>query len=590
MSLENIFRKSEKYFKKTLISGALPLVMLLSSCNGGSSGGGNSGSNSSAGNSPSQTVQTHVVSEGDVVNYSSSTGIINLSYSASNLNQGDIIGSGITSAAPSGFLRKISSMSSDGRTAYTIQESLEDAARDTGKDIRIIINSTLLYPSAVNFSAVKGITPLNLGFPNFNAGVANFVLFDLDGNPSTINDQIIADGVISFDSGFSLVLGADKNGIYDISFKNLISENSSLSISTSSSFGSVNEKIKIANYNIQPFVAGYIPTVPPIPIIIEPQVEVFINLVGSISKIQTSVNQNASLTIGVDYNNGQWSTNNLFSFPKPNFIPPTLPQASSFKASIGPKLNLLFYGIAGPYAEADGHLDFNSNGSSWALYGGLEGKVGVDMQIFKKNFSGYSATVINNSVLLAQSGTSQPTVNTVTIQPGPNEVDDAYVRQDIYADGTISNSGDGSATFLEINQDSAVKEETLVKILVSSIPTNANIISAKLSLYGYCTSNYNVPTITVKSKKILNLWNESSISWNTKPSYDINNSNLVVPDSGVPNWHEWDVTSSVQSWVNGETNYGTALLTTDNGAGCGFNSSDHPDTTKRPKLTISYSQ
>jgi len=96
--------------------------------------------------------------------------------------------------------------------------------------------------------------------------------------------------------------------------------------------------------------------------------------------------------------------------------------------------------------------------------------------------------------------------------------------------------------------------------------------------------------INVKTKKILSSWNQSSISWNNKPSYDINSSNLAVPDSGISNWHEWDITSSVQSWVNGEANYGTAVVTTDNESMCFFNSSDHPTSNLRPKLTVFYSQ
>ena len=55
-------------------------------------------------------------------------------------------------------------------------------------------------------------------------------------------------------------------------------------------------------------------------------------------------------------------------------------------------------------------------------------------------------------------------------------------------------------------------------------------------------------------------WSESSVTWNTKPSYSSSEiSSLAISTSG---WKEWDATSVVQDWVEGTiTNYGVAFVT-----------------------------
>jgi len=386
MKLENLLKTGKRFIRNGLVAGLISSAIFLSSC-GGSSGG----KKDADGNPSASTTPSHVVSEGDVSNYSSSDGTIYFS-SSTNLNNGDIIASGITSVAPNGFLRKISFMSSDKKIAYTQTETLEDAARETGKEIGIIIKPHYLTSSNLTSST------LAKGFQTQNAGLYDFTAA---GSASFLGGNVTATGIISFNSGFSLVMGAGSN-LENLSFSANFDQISSLEITALSPLNSFQQTIKIAQYNFTPFVAGYIPTVPPIPIIIKPQIEVNLGFSGSVSPIKTSVAQESNLTLGLEYLYGQWSTNHDF-FQSFTYVAPSLSETASVGAKIIPRLNLLFYGITGPYGELGGSLDFNSSNQGWFLYGGLEGKVGIDMTIISDD-ADFSATILNIKKLLASGG------------------------------------------------------------------------------------------------------------------------------------------------------------------------------------------
>ncbi|MEK6760781.1 MAG: fibrobacter succinogenes major paralogous domain-containing protein [Nanoarchaeota archaeon] len=384
----------ENLVKKILAPAIVSSAIFLASCGGSSGGGKNVGGSGGAGGAlppPPITTPSHVVSEGDVSEYSPTSGTIYFS-SPTNLNGGDIIASGITSAAPNGFLRKVSYISPDKKTVYTQNQNLEDTARETGNGIGIVINPRYLTPSNLtSLKFAKGISPQSLGFYDFEAaGTLDF----LGGN-------VTATGLISFDSGFSLVVGAEDN-LENISFTANFDQFSSLEVTALNSLSNFQQNIKIAEYNFTPFIAGYIPTPVPIPIIIKPQVEVNLDFSGNISPVSTSITQESSLTSKIEYFYGQWSANKFFD-KLFTFTPPTLPETSNFKAKIIPRLNLLFYGVAGPYGEMSGNLDFNSNSQGWSLYGGLEGKIGIDMTVISDK-ADFSAMVLDFNELLASSG------------------------------------------------------------------------------------------------------------------------------------------------------------------------------------------
>ena len=82
-------------------------------------------------------------------------------------------------------------------------------------------------------------------------------------------------------------------------------------------------------------------------------------------------------------------------------------------------------------------------------------------------------------------------------------------------------------------------------------------------------------------------WTESTVKWNSKPHYTkIIDKELT--HEGFPSWYEFDVSSVVQKWVNGETNYGFGLRTDQNTFFGEIYSSDNSESSKRPILGIIY--
>ena len=355
-----------------------------------------------------------------------------------------------------------------------------------------------------------------------------------------------------------------------------------------------NLKINLGEYRFRPFVAGTIPGTL-IPIIVRPILEANLNLTGDISQTDTSVSQEASLTAGLSYENGNWNIiknlSNDFSFSFPS-----APEILDFKAGVGPTLNLILYDIAGPYGRIDEYLRFTleESQSSWSLYGGLEALLGVKMQIFSWNVTDYFSRVIDYEKLLVEEGVSEPSPETtlITIQPGPEEGKDAYVEYILWPEGSGESYYGYDTDILKIYQEfkgtHGTIEESLIEFPLFSIPMNSNIVFAKLKLYGYGSSNYIGVDPTFKIKEIISPWNESTVKWNTKPLYGEYVASCILPED-EKKWHEWDITSLVQKWVNGEPNYGLVLLTTGNEVIGKFNSSDYlDDPSKRPMLVVSY--
>jgi hypothetical protein len=141
---------------------------------------------------------------------------------------------------------------------------------------------------------------------------------------------------------------------------------------------------------------------------------------------------------------------------------------------------------------------------------------------------------------------------------------------------------------------------------VATIPSDAVIVSAKLSLYGVATSlnsqgnshypgsNYlNVsPNNLGWVKRVIGDWQESTINWSNQPS--ITDEDQVEIPSSTLQWNynvtDLDVTKLVDAMVKAKKNYGFNLRLQDESIykSVFFSSSDVTDATKRPKLVVVY--
>ena len=118
-----------------------------------------------------------------------------------------------------------------------------------------------------------------------------------------------------------------------------------------------------------------------------------------------------------------------------------------------------------------------------------------------------------------------------------------------------------------------------VKFDLSSLPDDADVMEAKISLFSSTAPN---PSLTVYMHPIMDSWEENDVTWDSDISYYEMNSSFVVSSD---KWTDWEATTIVEDWLDGsKTNYGVAFEA--NATNSLRFSSD--DTWHEPQLYIMY--
>ena len=299
------------------------------------------------------------------------------------VNVGDIIISGISPAAPYGFLRKVVSQtpSGDGLILVTEQGTIEEAFQQVSVDM----TQTLTPADIHGLTDIPGVTlvqPSSLG--DFEYQMNSAVLYDQDGNASTTNDQITANGSLSFSPQFTFRLKVTGLTLQEAYFSNSVSVQSSLTISSG-----ISVTVPVTEISLLP--AKITLTAFPVPglpmLVVTPQLDVEVGIDGSVyAGVSASVTHTITSTAGLQYYDHNWHTirdfTNHFDFVEPDFS-----FGVSFEAYVGPELTLSLNGVAGPYVDAHAALKLEIEPASnpWlTLKGGLEFPVGVSVKILSK--------------------------------------------------------------------------------------------------------------------------------------------------------------------------------------------------------------
>jgi len=188
---------------------------------------------------------------------------------------------------------------------------------------------------------------------------------------------------------------------------------------------------------------------------------------------------------------------------------------------------------------------------------------------------------------------------TITLQPDAASGKDAYISD--WPTGNYQNTNFGTYSDYDAVASSAggvnYLSRGLLQFDLSSIPANAVIISAQLSLYNNPTSqqgtHYAVPGPNdSRLERITSNWDENTVTWNTQPSTTIQNA-VNLPPSSSPNedYLNISVTNLVTDMMNNPgSSFGFMyrLNTEQPYNKMVFASSDHSDPAKRPKLVITY--
>lgn len=140
--------------------------------------------------------------------------------------------------------------------------------------------------------------------------------------------------------------------------------------------------------------------------------------------------------------------------------------------------------------------------------------------------------------------------NTRVFEP----TDDAYVSS------TAPDQNTGNQVSLSIRSGGSNNHwwaAPTIKFDLSSLPTNASILSATLNIYYYDYADGNPAGRPLVMYRFLSDWIESTITWDNMPSiYPVQTTTSYVP-STPGTWISWDVTNDVQEFIEGTTsNYG----------------------------------
>lgn len=457
-------------FRRFLLVIALFLsAVSMTGCGGGSSGG----TDSSGGNAiipsttkvlDSNTTQnlTSVSGDSSTLTFSASTGQLQ------SLSPGDVIAIGVSASTPNGLLRKVVSISTAGTQVIvqtapaTVTDAIQSGTVQVSKTLtQSDTKKTTALKEGVSFkqnNTARILSKTDSTVGNKGGGLewsidlVNVVLYDADGNTNTTSDQIIANGNVSFNLGFDFNMQVDHFKLKKLTFTNTATENTKITVGTNVSY-SLKKEVAIGKIEFAPITvwAGMVP------VVITPTATINVGLDGSVSVgITAGTTQVATLTTGLSYDNGNWSPISNFS-NQFTFNSPSLSAGANMKAYGGPQLNLMLYGVAGPYANIYGYLkltaDINSN-PWWTLYGGLESNVGVKVEVLDYTITNYSTTVIDYNVVLATAGYTisdlQGTWNIFSLASGSDWNGWCHDKLNVDSNGNVTSDvklcSDGSTT------------------------------------------------------------------------------------------------------------------------------------------------
>ncbi len=181
----------------------------------------------------------------------------------------------------------------------------------------------------------------------------------------------------------------------------------------------------------------------------------------------------------------------------------------------------------------------------------------------------------------------------LVLQPDAAAGEDAYIWQ--WAKN--SNYGTADETWVASTPPANNTALALFRFDMAALPPGAKILDASLSLHH---RDGNDPDVPVTAHRITRGWEEDSVTWNnyktgnpwSTAGGDFDAAVVATTNVGPGNntRYEWDITSLVQGWINGiYTNEGVALRTVEPGIyGERFDTSDHADPARRPRLSITY--
>ena len=334
----------------------------------------------------------------------SSTGIFTFTQTTPELNAiapGEIIVAEPTGAASNGFLRKVKTLSTIGESIILETESavIEDAIQQGSIQIsRVLTPDDVTQSDLVNGVSTKEIQQ-GIEQQSFSLEINDVVLYDEDGDFQTTQDQITANGTLTFEPGFDFSMVVRDWNIEQLNFVMHNQETAELEIQAKVELASIEKEEPLAQYYFTPIIV----MVGIVPIVLTPVLTVNVGLDGSVHVgVTAGLTQEFSVYGGLRCFNGVWSPV-AASTKEFLFNPPQLSAGLDLKGYVGTRLAMLLYGLVGPYADVNVFLKLEADvfiSPWWSLYGGLEMPVGVRFEVLSHKIADYEFVVLSYKILL----------------------------------------------------------------------------------------------------------------------------------------------------------------------------------------------
>lgn len=311
---------------------------------------------------------------------------------------GDYLASGVSAAAPDGYLVKVTSLSRHGGEAtLQVQNASLLEAVPQGE-----INLTAALPPPAEVAAAHPRSGPTARAAGFSLKTANLTCATSAG-VHLENPTVTFSPSISLDAhwGFLKLDSATLSATVAASLSMGASADAGAKCATNEpGIGLLAKPIKLPNIDVQ---------VGPVPVVIEPQLQVYLSGEASITaKAAVSLSATAAATVGVTYEHGSFHP--FDSFPAGFNKSFTTEGNASAEIGLRPTVDTLVYGVAGPTFDIGAAAKFEADIHAspwWKLQGCLQAGIGFVFDLLHINWS--DPHLLNVCKTLLTASTPAPT-------------------------------------------------------------------------------------------------------------------------------------------------------------------------------------